>query len=146
MRGVPGLCFNDTSKLEWLKHRVELVMHHPALLGYYICDDCCKSDIGTSMMAQAYNFIRDLDMYHITIGASDCADTYSFADVPSWPVEPTADLTTAVIAFGRAPHTQLGLDYVMQENYGGGVGVGLYPTVTFQCSSTTLHQFSYHIR
>lgn len=37
MRGFPGLCFNETDKLEWLKHRVELIKHHPALLGYYIC-------------------------------------------------------------------------------------------------------------
>eukprot|EP01052_Picozoa_sp_SAG31_P054629 SAG31_NODE_14656_length_794_cov_1.181295_1_plen_35_part_10 len=35
-------------------------------------------------MAQAYNYLRNVDMYHITIGASDCTDTFSFADVPSW--------------------------------------------------------------
>eukprot|EP01052_Picozoa_sp_SAG31_P054630 SAG31_NODE_14656_length_794_cov_1.181295_2_plen_123_part_00 len=37
MRGFPGLCFNETDNLEWLKRRVELIKHHPALLGYYIC-------------------------------------------------------------------------------------------------------------
>ena len=47
-----------------------------ALLGYYICDDCCKSDTGTAFQAQAYNFIKAADPYHIVIGASDCADNY----------------------------------------------------------------------
>ena len=35
LRGMPGLCFNDSSKLLWLKDVVHLVKHHPALLGYY---------------------------------------------------------------------------------------------------------------
>ena len=34
LRGMPGLCFNDTSQLEWLRDVVHLVRHHPALLGY----------------------------------------------------------------------------------------------------------------
>ena len=55
------------------------------------------------------------------IGASDCADNYIFSDVPSSPVQPTADLSDAMIKFGQQPHTQLSLDYVMIENYGGGL-------------------------
>ena len=35
LRGMPGLCYNDSSKLTWLKDVVHLVKHHPALLGYY---------------------------------------------------------------------------------------------------------------
>lgn len=35
LRGMPGLCFNDSTKLTWLKDVVHLVKHHPALLGYY---------------------------------------------------------------------------------------------------------------
>ena len=41
LRGMPGLCYNDSSKLTWLKDVVRLIKHHPALLGYYICDDWC---------------------------------------------------------------------------------------------------------
>ena len=86
-----------------------------------VCDDCCKSDTGTSFQAQAYNYIKALDPYHVVIGASDCADNYIFSDVPSLPVEPTATLSDAIIGFGQQPHTQLSLDYVMIENYGGGL-------------------------
>ena len=34
----PALCFNDTNVVAEITARVTLVMHHPALLGYYICD------------------------------------------------------------------------------------------------------------
>ncbi len=64
---------------------------------------------------------KALDPYHVVIGASDCADNYIFSDVPSLPVEPTATLSDAIIGFGQQPHTQLSLDYVMIENYGGGL-------------------------
>ena len=80
----------------------------------------CKSDTGAAFQAQAYNYIKALDPYHIVIGASDCADNYVFSDVPSAPVKPTAALSDAVIGFGKQPHTQLSLDYIMIENYGGG--------------------------
>lgn len=35
LRGIPGLCFNDTSQLAWLHQRIKLVRDHPALLGYH---------------------------------------------------------------------------------------------------------------
>lgn len=35
LRGMRGLCFNDSTKLAWLKDVIHLVKHHPALLGYY---------------------------------------------------------------------------------------------------------------
>jgi hypothetical protein len=28
-RGIPGLCYNDSTKLTWLKDRIKLVRHHP---------------------------------------------------------------------------------------------------------------------
>ena len=36
--GKPGLCFNESTQLSWLRDVVHLVRHHPAILGYYICD------------------------------------------------------------------------------------------------------------
>ena len=33
-------CYNDTSTLAWLETNIKIVRNHPALLGYYICDDC----------------------------------------------------------------------------------------------------------
>eukprot|EP00931_Biecheleriopsis_adriatica_P105159 TRINITY_DN7972_c1_g1_i2.p1 TRINITY_DN7972_c1_g1~~TRINITY_DN7972_c1_g1_i2.p1 ORF type:complete len:421 (+),score=55.15 TRINITY_DN7972_c1_g1_i2:24-1265(+) len=45
---------------------VMLVKDHPALLGYYICDDCHTEP----HMAQVYNSIKILDPFHITVGAS----------------------------------------------------------------------------
>ena len=36
-------------------------------------------------------------------------------------MKPTASLSDAVIGFGEQPHTQLSLDYIMMENYGGGL-------------------------
>ena len=87
---------------------------------YYICDDCCKSDTGTAFQAQAFNIIKSLDPYHAVIGASDCADNYVFSDVRS-SEPPTAVLSEPVISFGQQPHTQLSLDYIMIENYGGGL-------------------------
>ena len=45
--------------------------------------DCCHSDVGTAFQAQAYNIIKSVDPYHATIGACNCAETWTFFDVPS---------------------------------------------------------------
>ena len=129
----PGaLCFNDTQALADLKANVTLVKDHPAILGYYICDDCCQSDAGAAYQAQAYNFLRSVDPYHILIGASDCGDTWIFndgastctnkgsLDDPPCPAV-SSDTTQPVIEFGRQPRTMLSVDYMMQENYCGGL-------------------------
>ena len=75
-------CFNDSTApgLTALRGAIELVKDHPALLGYYICDDCCQSDVGAAYQAQAYNYIKSVDPYHAIIGASDCGDTWVFFD------------------------------------------------------------------
>ena len=44
-------------------------------------DDCCTDWHSTSMQAQVYSIIKDLDPYHATIGASDCANSWMFRDV-----------------------------------------------------------------
>ena len=98
-------------------------------------------------MAQAFNIIHALDPYHIVAGASDCPSTWVFGDghasclkwagevsTPSGPgpagcgpagcvcVEPsTTDTSLAVIPYGDQPRQQLSLDYVLQENYEGGL-------------------------
>ena len=91
-------CYNDTSTLGWLETNIKIVKDHPALLGYCksalslfhsntacalcadgrcpccadICDDCCHTmDIGVSYQAQAFNFIRSADPYHVVSGAPE---------------------------------------------------------------------------
>ena len=45
-----------------------LRLTHVGLTG----DDCCHTiDIGVSYQAQAFNFIRALDPYHVVTGASE---------------------------------------------------------------------------
>ena len=133
MKGQNTTCFNNTASpgLKSLEAAVALVKDHPALLGYYICDDCCQSDVGAAFQAQAYNIIKKLDPYHAIIGASDCGDTWVFfdsaetcnaPDAATGPCpKPTSDTTQPIIPFGSQPRTQLSLDYLMQENYGGGL-------------------------
>ena len=83
-----------------------------------ICDDCCRTDEGTAFQAQAYNFIKDLDPYHVTVGASDCLDSWVFFDSPTCDKRSarpgdgpcpmvTADVSQPVIGFGVQPVTQL---------------------------------------
>ena len=51
--------------LSAIERNVALLKDHPALLGYYICDDC-----GSGVkMAPGYNTIRQLDPFHLTVGA-----------------------------------------------------------------------------
>jgi len=90
---------------------------------YWRCFRSHTIDIGVSYQAQAFNFIRALDPYHVVTGAVNCGSSYQFGEVPSMPVPPTADLSLPVIAFGTQPATQLSLDYPMHENYGGNLAV-----------------------
>ena len=92
--------------------------------------------MGAAFQAQAYNFIKREDPYHAIIGASDCGDTWMFFDSAltcpnkngtepqfQWDIcpPPTADTTLPVIPFGSQPTTELSLDYLMQEDYAGGL-------------------------
>eukprot|EP01051_Picozoa_sp_SAG22_P015736 SAG22_NODE_2102_length_3010_cov_2.033322_2_plen_803_part_00 len=112
-RGGP---FDDDSKLVELKRQVELVKDHPAILGYYICDDCCGRSSDGSLQAQAYTLLKALDPYHATIGAMDCGDLWSFSDVDSY-LNATAKLSEPALPIGQQPATQLSLDVLMYENY-----------------------------
>eukprot|EP00039_Didymoeca_costata_P017633 m.326957 g.326957 ORF g.326957 m.326957 type:complete len:686 (-) comp16563_c0_seq2:5534-7591(-) len=89
---------------------VTLMKDHPALLGYYICDDCCPVNSSLefiSYQAQLYNLIKSADPYHITTGAIQCHNAWLWSDVPS--LIPGVD---------NNPLLQLSLDYPMIENYG----------------------------
>ena len=50
-----------------LRRNVRRVASHRAVLGYYICDDCCANATDISLMAQAYNVIKEEDPYHVTV-------------------------------------------------------------------------------
>ena len=111
--------FDDSDKLEVLRASVELVREHPALLGYYVCDDCCSNNHDVSLQAQVYAVMKDVDPYHPTIGASDCGNTWMFTDqAPSW-LKSEQDDGDRVLPVATQPALQLSLDVVMQENYGG---------------------------
>jgi hypothetical protein len=108
--------FNNESRLHWLRSNVTLVRNHPALLGYYVCDDCCGSQRDVSMQAQVYTLIKDLDPYHAIIGAANCGSSFLFRDIPSL-LPATVSRVQAWMGHGQ-PALQLSLDLVMQENYG----------------------------
>eukprot|EP01045_Picozoa_sp_COSAG04_P032635 COSAG04_NODE_6463_length_1322_cov_0.910057_2_plen_267_part_01 len=61
------------------------------------------------------------------IGASNCPNTWTFfdsaqtCDGPGCPSPSSTPAEDAVIEFGQQPRTQLSLDYLMQENYQGGL-------------------------
>ncbi|KAH8043400.1 ATPase [Aureococcus anophagefferens] len=98
--------------------RASIGEEHPALLGYYVCDDCCSNNHDVSLQAQVYAVMKDVDPYHPTIGASDCGNTWMFTDqAPSW-LKSEQDDGDRVLPVATQPALQLSLDVVMQENYG----------------------------
>lgn len=115
-RGGP---FDVPALLDDLRRNASLVARHPALLGYYVCDDCCSNNADISLQAQVYAILRDVDPYHVTIGAVNCGNTWMFTDAaPSWLAADQDDAATT-IGEGTQPALQLSLDVVLQENYGG---------------------------
>merc|ERR1719272_1058277 len=70
--------FNDTTALQDLISNVTFVQNHPALLGYYICDDCCSNNANVSLQSQVYQLLKTLDPYHVTIGAVNCGNSWMF--------------------------------------------------------------------
>eukprot|EP00747_Dinoflagellata_sp_TGD_P182663 gnl/TRDRNA2_/TRDRNA2_37003_c0_seq1.p1 gnl/TRDRNA2_/TRDRNA2_37003_c0~~gnl/TRDRNA2_/TRDRNA2_37003_c0_seq1.p1 ORF type:complete len:643 (-),score=59.77 gnl/TRDRNA2_/TRDRNA2_37003_c0_seq1:199-2127(-) len=86
---------------------------HPALLGWYVCDDCMNQwlkrqiEKGTPTLDTLYRALKQLDPYHPVIGASDSAAVNAF--------------TTENI-FVPGPS----LDVVMIENYVDGLEGNAY--------------------
>ena len=60
------------------------------------------------MQAQVYSIIKDLDPWHATIGASDCANSWMFRDVAS-KIQPTVSRSSVWMEHGQ-PALQLSLD------------------------------------
>ena len=111
--------FNQPALLADLKNNVSLVKDHPAILGYYICDDCCSNNADVSLQAQVYQLLKNIDPYHVTIGAVNCGNSFMFTDqTPSWLVSEQND-HVRILPEAKQPALQLSLDVVMQENYGG---------------------------
>lgn len=89
-----------------------------ALLGYYICDDCCSNARNISLQAQAYTLLKDLDPYHVTIGAVNCGNSWMFTDSAPSVLPSQTSITQRALPQAQQPALQLSLDVVMQENYG----------------------------
>lgn len=110
--------FNQPALLKNLIANITFMKDHPAILGWYICDDCCSPQSDISLQSQVYQLIKDLDPYHVTIGAVDCGNSWMFTDTaPSW-LDPQKNIVSMRnIPEATQPKLQLSLDVVMQENY-----------------------------
>jgi hypothetical protein len=87
---------NTTAEWAQFVSNVTLVKDHPALIGYYICDDCCSNEAKMKNLSKAYRALQRIDPFHVTSGALDCVDSFSFLDASGY----------------------LSLDVPMIENYG----------------------------
>ena len=57
-----------------------LIKNHPALWGYYICDDCCKGFDFLWELAWVYDAIKRIDPYHLTAGFAECGELHAFQE------------------------------------------------------------------
>lgn len=71
---------------------------HPALLGYYVCDDCTTQYLMRQEAAKTltldllYRALKDLDPYHPVIGAEESANAYTFTTANARIPAPSLDL------------------------------------------------------
>eukprot|EP01052_Picozoa_sp_SAG31_P003000 SAG31_NODE_110_length_24476_cov_9.909654_17_plen_897_part_00 len=115
---------NETA--HWLHSNISAVKDHPGIFGYYVCDDCCSST--KSAQALIYSFIKDIDPYHLTVGAVNCQAGFMFRDYPS---EDVVTVSRSEVWMGSGqPALQLSLDVIMYENYESSLtshaGTGLF--------------------
>jgi hypothetical protein len=89
---VPG----GNTSASWARfvELINAVKGSPSILGYYICDDCTgmatRQDPSAKLtnwdnclaMAAVYSSLRELDPYHLTFGAVQTSDLWSFSDGP----------------------------------------------------------------
>ena len=97
--------------------------------------------------------MKNLDPYHVTIGAVNCADSWQFTDTAPSAVAAQPQPEAKVLPEGQQPALQLSLDVVMQENYlgdlPGGAQPGHYysnqasPLLSQDGANTTLRQLTY---
>lgn len=122
---------NDWADPAWqaaVRGNVSLVMDHPSILGWYLCDDCCplNSNIGNvTLQAKLYNLVKSIDGYHLTTGAIQCNfNTWIFSDVPAGvdghalppPSSSTGKINSCMPALDEEPALQLSLDVLLVEN------------------------------
>lgn len=66
--------------MENLISNITLIKDHPALWGYYICDDCCKGFDFLWELAWVYDAIKRIDPYHLTAGFAECGELHAFQE------------------------------------------------------------------
>jgi hypothetical protein len=71
---------------DWVFESVRRLRDHPAVAGYYGCDDCCHTVRGT-FCAKEYTGIATireqifkLDPYHPTFGTSACGEVWMWQE------------------------------------------------------------------
>ena len=114
---------HDATWLDWVRGNVSIAANHSALLGWYICDDCCpfapnSGPIGNvSEQAILYNLLKAVDPNHLIIGAIQCSDAWMWTDVPSYLPPDLNDSIGAVIPAGAQPRLQLSLDLILCQSF-----------------------------
>ena len=110
--------FTGTNDQAWkdLLANLTLVKDHPALAGYYACDDCCHVKVNVDEheyrgIEQIHAALREWDPYHLFIGSSACPDVWMWQEGLEF---------NAGAPAGSPSVSDVGLDVVMREAYGGG--------------------------
>lgn len=80
--GAPG-----SINYESLKNVTSLLKNHRALLGWYVCDDCCpgggqQPDDFMRNYSLDYALLKTFDPYHPAFGAIQCPRSWEFLDGP----------------------------------------------------------------
>jgi hypothetical protein len=66
--------------MQALISNLTVIKDHPALWGYYICDDCCKGFDFLWELAWVYDAIKRIDPYHLTAGFAECGELHAFQE------------------------------------------------------------------
>ena len=74
-------------QISYVKGNVTMVKDHPAIGGYYACDDCCHmpvlneyGDIEYRMEAVVKGIIREIDPYRLMFGSIACGETWYWTE------------------------------------------------------------------
>ena len=63
---------------------VQRLMQEKALLGYWVCEDCCsRPHAGIRDLADAYTELKAIDPFHVTFGSVNCDSPWLFGEAPS---------------------------------------------------------------
>ena len=84
-------------------------------------DDCCVGENVTSKQSLQYNAIKEIDPWHVIVGALQCTQgLWQWSDVPSY-LPPAATAApappSAVMRWQSQPRLQLSLDVLVWEDY-----------------------------